>query len=123
VFLESLLTEEPLIAQAVVIGEGRKYLTALIVPNPDNLRAEIIARHIPVRSAAEALAHPAVQELYRERIHHRLAGVSTCEQIQRFKLLSRGFTADQEELTPTLKLRRKVIQEHFTAEIEALYAA
>ncbi|HEY2882251.1 MAG TPA: AMP-dependent synthetase/ligase, partial [Pirellulales bacterium] len=55
VFLESLLSEEPLILQVVVIGEGRKYLTALIVPNPDMLRGEIILRQIPVRSAAEAL--------------------------------------------------------------------
>ncbi len=65
VFLENLLSEEPLIHQAIVIGDGRKYLTALIVPNPDALRAEIIARKIPVFSAAQALAHPAVMELYR----------------------------------------------------------
>ncbi|HZZ27870.1 MAG TPA: AMP-dependent synthetase/ligase, partial [Pirellulales bacterium] len=65
VFLESLLAQEPLISQAIIIGEGRKFLTALIVPNPDTLRAEIIARQIPVRSAAEALVHPAVMELYR----------------------------------------------------------
>jgi long-chain acyl-CoA synthetase len=122
VFLEGLLTEDPLIAQAVVIGDGRKYLTALIVPSPDALRCEIISRQIPVSSAAEALAHPAVAQLYREHINARLAGVSTCEQIQRFALLSRGFTAEQEELTPTLKLRRKLIQEHFAKEIEALYA-
>ncbi len=122
VFLENLLSEEPLIHQAIVIGDGRKYLTALIVPNPDALRAEIIARKIPVFSAAQALAHPAVFELYRGRIQQRLASCSTCEQIQRFKLLSRAFTAEQEELTPTLKLRRTLIQEHFAKEIEALYA-
>jgi long-chain acyl-CoA synthetase len=122
VYLESLLTQEPLIAQAIVIGDNRKYLTALIVPNPDALRAEIIARQIPVTSPAEALVHPAVLELYRQRISARLTDASNCEQIQRFKLLSRGFTIEQEELTPTLKLRRKVIQEHFAAEIEAFYA-
>lgn len=122
VHLENLLSEEPLIHQALVVGEGRKYLTALIVPNPDALRAEIIARRIPVRSAAEALVHPAVMELYRGRIAERLAAVSSCEQIQRFKLLSRAFTAEQEEVTPTLKLRRKLIQEHFADEIDALYA-
>jgi long-chain acyl-CoA synthetase len=122
VFLEGLLTQEPLILQAMVLGEGRKYLTALIVPNPDTLRAEIIARQIPVRSAAEALAHPAVLDLYRQRINACLAGVSTCEQIQRFALLPRGFTIEQEELTPTLKVRRSIVQQHFAHEIEALYA-
>jgi long-chain acyl-CoA synthetase len=121
VFLESLLAEEPLILQAMVVGEGRKYLTALIVPNPDMLRAEIISRQIPVRSAAEALAHPAVLELYRQRIEQRLAHVAKCEQIQRFALLPRGFTIEQEELTPTLKLRRSIVQQHFAKEIEFLY--
>ncbi len=92
------------------------------MPNPDALRAEIISRQIPVRSAAEALVHPAVLDLYRQRIDLRLAGVSTCEQIQRFALLPRGFTIEQEELTPTLKLRRRVVEQHFASQIEALYA-
>ncbi len=121
VFLEALLAEEPLILQAIVIGDGRKYLTALIVPNPDALRAEIISRQIPVRSAAEALVHPAVLDLYRQRINSRLIGVSSEEQIQRFALLPRGFTIEQEELTPTLKLRRRIIEQHFAPQIEALY--
>ena len=73
-------------------------------------------------SAAEALVHPAVLELYRQRIDSCLANVSECEQIQRFKLLPRGFTVENEEQTPTLKLRRSVIQEHFAAEIASLYA-
>jgi long-chain acyl-CoA synthetase len=121
-FLESLLASEPLIYQALVIGDARNYLTALIVPDPDALRSEIISRRIPVTSAAEALVHPAVLELYRQRIDACLANVSACEQIQRFKLLPRGFTVENEEQTPTLKLRRRVIQEHFAAEIEAMYA-
>jgi long-chain acyl-CoA synthetase len=121
-YLESLLLQEPLIIQAMVIGDARKFLTALIVPNPDALRAEIIARQIPVMSAAEALAHPAVHQLYRDRIDARLADVSTEEQICKFKLLPRGFTIEQEELTPTLKLRRQVVAEHFRDEIESMYA-
>jgi long-chain acyl-CoA synthetase len=121
VYLESLLAEDPLISQVVVMGDDRKYLAALIVPSPEALRAEIIARRIPVTSPAEALAHPQVHELYREHIDARLAGVSDCEQIQRFALLSRALSVENEELTPTLKLRRKVIQKNFSAEIEALY--
>ncbi len=122
VYLESLLMQEPLIAQVIIIGDSRKYLTALIVPNPDALRAEIISKQIPVTLPMEALVHPAVLELYRERIQCRLVDASSCEQIQKFKLLPRGFTIEQEELTPTLKLRRKIIQEHFGAEIESLYS-
>jgi long-chain acyl-CoA synthetase len=121
-FIEGLLAGEPLIYQALVIGDARKYLTALIVPDPDTLRSEIISRRIPVTSAAEALIHPAVLALYRQRIDACLAHVSECEQIQRFKLLPRGFTVENEEQTPTLKLRRSVILEHFAAEIASLYA-
>jgi len=120
--LENLLAQEPLIHQAIIIGDDRKYLAALIVPSPEALRSEIIARKIPVTSAAEALAHPAVSSLYRERIDRCLSGLADCEQIRRFKLLPRGFTVENDELTPTLKLRRGTIESHFSAEIESLYA-
>ena len=123
VFLESLLSEEPLIHQAIVIGDGRKYLTALIVPNPDcaaggNHRA---ADSGVLRRAGAGASRRAASCIAGESTS-AWPPVSTCEQIQRFKLLSRAFTAEQEELTPTLKLRRKLIEEHFADEIEALYA-
>jgi long-chain acyl-CoA synthetase len=120
-FLEGLLTEDPIIAQAVVIGDARNYLTALIVPNPDGLRAEIIRRQIPVFSPAEALAHPAVRELYTERINSRLADVSHAEQVRKFTLVPRGFTMETDEMTPTLKVRRNVVMQNFASEIRAMY--
>ncbi len=119
--IEGRLMQEPLIAQAMVIGEGRSYLTALIVPNPEALRAEIIARRIPVASPAEALRHPQVLSLYDERIKSHLADLSHCEQIGRFTLLDRAFSPERDELTPTLKLRRSAIAEHFAAEIQQMY--
>src|SRR5262249_6004651 len=122
VYLENLLAQEPLIQQAIVIGDHRKYLAALIVPNPDPLRSEIIPRRIPVTSAAEALAHPSVSQLYRDRIDACLSSVADCEQIRRFKLLPRGFTVENDELTPTLKLRRKTIESHYSPAIETLYS-
>lgn len=120
-YLERLLTEDPLIQQAFVVGDRRSYLAALVVPNPDALRAEIVHRGIAVTSREEALRHPEVLALYRQRIDAQLAGVGHCEQIGRFTLIGRGFTAEHDELTPTLKLRRSVIQQHFAAEIEAMY--
>ena len=122
VAIESLLADEPLISQVVVLGEGRNYLAALIVPNPDALRAEIIERRIPVFTPAQALAHPDVRALYRQRIDQRLACLSENEQIGQFALLDRGLSVEQGELTPTLKLRRTTIQEHFADVIESLYA-
>ena len=123
VYLESLLCEDPLIVQAMVLGDGQNYLTALIVPNPDTLKAEIIARRIWVTTPQQALAHAKVQALYRERIDQRLSCVSSYEQVRRFTLLDRGFTIEHGELTPKLSLRRKEIESHFAKEIEAMYAA
>jgi long-chain acyl-CoA synthetase len=120
-YLEGLLTEDPLIAQAVVIGDAKNYLTALIVPDPDNLRAEIIKRQIPVFSPAEALAHPKVYEIYTEAIARRLADVSNAEQVRKFKLLGRGFTPESGELTFKLSLKRNVVLENFAPEIQAMY--
>jgi long-chain acyl-CoA synthetase len=120
-YLEGLLTEDPLIAQAVVVGDAKNYLTALIVPDPDGLRAEIARRHIALASPAEALSHPDVYAAYTERIRQRLAGVSHGEQVRKFTLLPRGFTIESGELTPTLKVRRNTVLSNYAAEIRAMY--
>ncbi len=120
-YIEGLLTEDPLIIQAAVFGDGQKYLTALIVPDPDALRAEIIKRQIPVFTPADALAHPEVKAIYAERIKERLADVSHAEQVQKFTLLSRGFTPETGELTFKLSLKREAVKENFAKEIAAMY--
>ncbi len=120
-YLEGLLTEDPLIAQAVIVGDAKNFLTALIVPNPDGLRAEIIRQQIPVFSPAEALASPRVHEIYTEHIAARLADVSHAEQVRKFTLVPRGFTMETDEMTPTLKLRRNMVMKNFAAEIKAMY--
>jgi len=119
--LEALLTADPLIAQAVVIGDARNFLTALIVPNVEALRAELVARGIALASPAEANTHPDVLALYQQHIDQRLAGVSHYEQIRKFVLLDRPLSVEQGEMTLTLKMRRQAIQQHFAEAIERLY--
>jgi long-chain acyl-CoA synthetase len=121
VYLESLLTEDPLIVQALVVGDGRPCLAALVVPNFDLLDAEIAARGIAPLARDEALAHPEVRSLVHERIRWRLKDVAAYEQVQQVAILPRGFTIEQGEMTAKLSLRRKVIEQHFAAEIESLY--
>jgi long-chain acyl-CoA synthetase len=119
--LESLLRADPLIEQAVVIGDRRSYLVALVIPNRDALAAELNRLGVrPVRPAG-ILKDPSVLELYRRRIDERLAGVSQYEQIGKFALLERPLSVDRGELTLTLKLRRQAIQENFADLIEGLY--
>jgi long-chain acyl-CoA synthetase len=122
-YLEGLLAEEALISQSMIVGDGRNYLAALIVPDRDALRREILARRLAITSPAEALAHPQVRQLYADCINRRLANVSRCEQVGRFTLLPRAFSVESGELTPTLKLRRGVILDHFAHEIQAMYEA
>jgi long-chain acyl-CoA synthetase len=121
VYLEALLTEDPLIWQAMIIGDGRNYLTALIVPHQENLAAELERRGIAC-DASQRLSDSRVMELFDGRIKSRLKNVSRSEQVQKFTLLERPFSQDHEELTPTLKLRRNIICQHYAPQIEAMYA-
>ncbi len=121
--VESLLTASRFIAQAFVTGDNQRYLTALIVPDPDTLRAAIIQQGIPVTSREQALVHPQVREIYQGEIARCLADLSHYEQVQQFTLIGRGFTVETAELTPKLSLRRKQIEANFAAEIKAMYEA
>src|SRR5215210_5003942 len=100
--LENELKRLPGISQAVVVGDRRPYLVALITVEPG-------------LEDPEAAAQAAVDEVNRERTRY--------EQIKRFVVLERDFSAELGEVTPTMKLRRKAIVEHFAEEIETLYAS
>lgn len=120
VLIESLLTADPLISQAVVVGDGRNYLAALVVPDAGNLEAEAQRLGL-VHSGGALLSDESVLDLYRQRIDLALRDVSKSEQIGRFTLLAQPFSIEREELTPSLKLRRAVIAEHYRSEIERMY--
>ncbi len=120
--IEATLLEELLIQQILVVGHGRKHLAALIVPNPDALRAEIISRGIAVTSREQALVHSEVLALYRARIAERLQQHPAQEQLREIVLIGRGWTPESGEMTASLKLRRTLIQQNYAAEIERLYA-
>jgi long-chain acyl-CoA synthetase len=121
VYLESLLTQDPLILQALVVGDDRPCLAALIVPNHEVLQREIDRLGIQAASREALLEHPQVLDVFQQRINQRLKDVAPYEQIRRFALLARSFTIEAGEMTAKLTLRRKVIELHFAAEIATLY--
>ena len=121
VHLESLLLEDPLIDQAMVVGDGRKFLTALIVPHFTLLADEVRSWGISVTGPQEMVADPHVVGAYEARIKERLVDVSQHEQIGRITLLNRQFTIEHGELTPKLSLRRSVIAGRFAKQIESMY--
>jgi len=102
--LENLLKTSPYVSHVIVIGDRRPYVSALITLEDD-------VRELPdIEERIQALVDEVNGEL------------SRYEQIKRFRILPRDFSADEGEITPTLKLKRKVVQENFAAEIDELYA-
>jgi long-chain acyl-CoA synthetase len=100
--LENLLKLSPVVSQALVVGDRRPYVVALITLDP---AADAEHAEAEVQAAVDAAN----------------ADLSRYEQIKRFRILPRDFSADEGEVTPTLKLKRRVVEEHFATEIDELY--
>jgi long-chain acyl-CoA synthetase len=122
-FLEGLLLADPCIDQAVIHGEGKNFLTALLVPHWDNLRRALRDEGVAADGEGEeALArNPAVRELLQRHVAAALADVSSFEQVKKFLILPRPFTVANDELTVSLKLRRNVILAKYQEQLQALY--
>jgi long-chain acyl-CoA synthetase len=120
--LENRLKYHPLISQAVVVGDGRKYLAALITLDFEALPRFAGERGIPFSDPAELISHPEVEGAVASAVEAVNAEFSHAEQIKRWKVLPRDFSLEQEEITPTMKVRRRAITAKFSDQIEALYA-
>jgi long-chain acyl-CoA synthetase len=117
--IEGLLLADACFDQVVVCGEGRNFLTALVVPNWSNLAR---AADVELARGEEALAgDPAVYAFLELRVSNALADVSSSEQVRKFAVLPRPFSVANDEMTVSLKLRRGVIAAHHRGEIEAMY--
>ena len=106
----------------VVIGDGRPYLVALIVPN--RLQLEPLAEREGIRALRweELLEKEDIKNLLRRRLEERMKDFAPYEQIKYFRLLPKEFSQDAGEMTPTLKVKRRLIMERYAAQIDALYA-
>jgi long-chain acyl-CoA synthetase len=120
--LENDLKTSKYVSQALVVGDRRPYVVALITLDPVEIGRWAAAEGID--ADAEALSRdPRVHELVQEVVDQANRERSRYEQIKRFVVLPRDFTMEHGELTPTLKLRRRAVVDHFQAEIDTLYAA
>ena len=115
--------ESPLIGSVVAIGDERPYLSALIVLDPDALAQFAASAGIPVGEPEELCGHDAVTAAVAQAVERANVHLARVEQIKRYTVLPQFWQPDSAELTPTLKLRRRVIAELFRSEIEGLYAA
>ncbi len=121
--LENVIKEIPLVANALVYGDRRKYLSALITLDPDSLAEFAAEKNIDDDSLDAMTRHPEINALIdreMERINGKLAPYET---IKKYTVLDRDFTQEEGEITPTLKLKRKVIVEKYQSQLESMYEA
>jgi len=119
--IENRLKESLFVEQVMVVGAERKFVGALIVPSFPTLREWMKEKQIQFTTPEAAINHPRVLELYRELVESFNKFFNHVEQIKKFELLAHEWTVDTGELTPTLKLKRKVINEKYKASIERIY--
>ena len=119
--IENKMKESPFVEQMMVVGAEQKFVGALIVPSIPNLREWMQHKGIPFTTAEDAVNNPKVLDLYRELVDSFNKFFNHVEQIKKFELLPNEWTIDTGELTPTLKLKRKVIMEKYKAAIERIY--
>jgi long-chain acyl-CoA synthetase len=119
--MENKFKESTLIDQLAVIGENRNFPAALIVPNFDALKDYCKHKAIPYTSDAEMISKPEIIEKYDREIETTNKFFAKWEQVKRYKLLGKSWGIETGELTPTMKLKRKVIHQKYESEIEAIY--
>ena len=120
--VENTLKEHPLIGQVYAHGDGRPYLVALVVPDREVAPVWAAARGIDTGGDWDALvAHPEVNAELERAVAAANARLNRAEQIKRYRVLAREWGPETGELTPSLKLRRRVVRDKYAAELEALY--
>lgn len=120
--LETLLCASPWIEQAMVVGEGRTHLAAIIVPNPKRIKGEIRKQKLFVWSKKRGVSHPKIRKIIEREIRATLAHLPPHQQVKKFTVIDRGFSIDLGEMTPKLSLRRSVVEQNFAREIAAMYS-
>ncbi|MGW1768038.1 AMP-dependent synthetase/ligase [Streptomyces sp. NPDC002073] len=123
--VENTVKEHPLIGQAMVHGDGRSYLVALLVLDAELAPAWAAARGIETppgpAGLAELAAHPAVREEVARAVEAANARLNRTEQIKKYRLLTSEWGPESGELTPSLKLRRRVVSEQYRQVIDGMY--
>ena len=119
--IEGKVGKYNLIEQIAVIADGKKFVSALIVPNYEMLTQAFKDLNIKYKNTADLIKHSQVIEYIGKQLQKFQSDLPDYEQIKKFTLLPTAFSIERNEITPTLKLRRKVIYANYSREIEAMY--
>jgi len=120
--LEALLKSSPYVGTPVLIGDRRKFLVALLVPNFEKLERDATSLGVQFKTRDELVSNEKVKSLIQSEIDRFNTNLDRQEKIRRFALLPRDFTIEEDEITPSLKVKRKVIDKKYKTVIDQLYA-
>ncbi len=120
--IENALKQSPYILNAMIVGDRRKFIVALIVPNCKLVSAKAAEKGITLNTSEELAEHAFTRALIHHEIQRLTANLAQYESIKRFALLSGDFTFDSGALTFTMKLKRRVVEDQYRNVIESLYA-
>jgi long-chain acyl-CoA synthetase len=118
--VENLLQTDPLIDQAMVLGDGERHLAALLALNREQLHEWAKREGLEFHSPEEMVSHPRVTALIKEKIRAKNKQLSAFEAVRNFRVIPHNFSIERAELTPTLKLRRQIIRERYKDLIEEM---
>ncbi|HMV46218.1 MAG TPA: long-chain fatty acid--CoA ligase [Blastocatellia bacterium] len=119
--IENMIRTIPMVEQAIVIGNARKFASALIVPAFDSLRAYAKSLSIETKEPKELARHPRIIEYFKKKVDEVTRELAPHEKIKKIALLDKEFSVEGGELTPTLKVRRKFVEDKHRDIINALY--
>lgn len=119
--IEGVLGQDKFIEHIAVIADARKFVSALIVPCYDSLEEYAHSINLKYRDRLELLKDSNIVALFESRLKELQKNIENFHQVKRFTLLPTTFSMEKGELTPTLKLRRKIISERYQLEIESMY--
>ncbi|RYZ83277.1 MAG: long-chain fatty acid--CoA ligase, partial [Proteobacteria bacterium] len=119
--LEGLLQANRFISQVHIHGDQKKYVVALLSLNLDAVEKYAVEQDISYKDTSELLQHPKVKELAKQAVAEANSHLASFESIKNFAILPREFTVESGELTPSLKVKRKVVDKNYADIIESLY--
>ncbi|MBK9528018.1 MAG: long-chain fatty acid--CoA ligase [Acidobacteria bacterium] len=120
--IEQLLRASRFVNQAVLVGNERKFPAALIVPNFEMLESYAKLKELDIKTPAEFCTHPRIQDLFARQIDAMTSNLGQFEKVKKFALLETELSVENGELTPTLKVKRRVVDEKYREVIDKIYA-
>ena len=119
--IERELNNDCFISQSMIIGNNRKFVSALVVPDWEKIQDFLKEKNLLSENRENLVGNEILNKLFKEKIETINENFSDYEKIKKFRLISREFSQEKEEMTPTLKLRRAIIGDNYKKEIAGMY--